>query len=256
MCSAWLWIHSPQYSSRRSCTSSGSSVTPHASSIALHGADLIGDRADAAYPRGDVGRLGISAAAQECLEEPGRLVDVQLDALHDAVGQRDVQRAFAFDARQRPDCKRADLGGHRSFRSASEAGDVERREHPVDAVTGHSVTAQQRDQRRGVRRGGGPEAAVAAAVVRRAQRPASGVGHRAQAGNAVGDNHARHTRGACIRCTPSWPAASVFARPAVPTGCREAGPGRSGSPAVGSRRARAPMPEWMWPACRCIRGWA
>ena len=35
MCKAWLWIHSPQYSSRRSATSSGSTVTPHASSIAL-----------------------------------------------------------------------------------------------------------------------------------------------------------------------------------------------------------------------------
>jgi hypothetical protein len=44
------------------------------------GTDLVGDRADAAYTRGDVRRLGVGAAAQECLEEPRRLVDVQLDA--------------------------------------------------------------------------------------------------------------------------------------------------------------------------------
>ena len=35
MCSEWLWIHSPQYSSRRSAMSSGGNVTPQASSIAL-----------------------------------------------------------------------------------------------------------------------------------------------------------------------------------------------------------------------------
>ncbi len=34
MCSAWLSIHSPQYSSRRRSRITGSTVTPHASSIA------------------------------------------------------------------------------------------------------------------------------------------------------------------------------------------------------------------------------
>ena len=55
------------------------------------GTDLIRDRADAADPRGDVGRLGVGASPQERFEEPRRLVDVQLDAVHGAVGQRDVQ---------------------------------------------------------------------------------------------------------------------------------------------------------------------
>ena len=68
--------------------------------------------------RGDVGRLGVGASPQERFEEPRRLVDVQLDAVHGAVGQRDVQCAFPFDAGQRADRQRADLGIHRSFRSA------------------------------------------------------------------------------------------------------------------------------------------
>ena len=42
----------------------------------VHGAHLVRDRADAADARGDVGRLGEGAAAQERLEEARRLVDV------------------------------------------------------------------------------------------------------------------------------------------------------------------------------------
>ena len=45
----------------------------------VHGAHLVGDRADAADARGDVGRLGERAAAQERLEEARRLEDAQLD---------------------------------------------------------------------------------------------------------------------------------------------------------------------------------
>ena len=80
-------------------------VERHAARIfdRIAGADLVGDRADAAYARGDVGRLGIGPSAQECLEEPRRLVDVQLDAVDCAVGQRDMQRAFTFDSGQRAD---------------------------------------------------------------------------------------------------------------------------------------------------------
>ena len=118
MCSAWLWIHSPQYSNRRSATSSGS--TRHAACVfdRVAGTHLIGDRADAAHPRGDVRRLGIGPATQECLEEPRRLIDVQLDAVHRTIGQRDMQRALTFDAGQRADRQCADLGIHLSFRSA------------------------------------------------------------------------------------------------------------------------------------------
>ena len=36
MCRAWLSIHSPQYSSRRSASSRPSRVTPQAASIARH----------------------------------------------------------------------------------------------------------------------------------------------------------------------------------------------------------------------------
>ncbi len=53
----------------------------------VHRAHLVGDRADAADPGGDVGRLGEAAPAQERLEEPGRLVDVELHLL-DLAGRR------------------------------------------------------------------------------------------------------------------------------------------------------------------------
>ena len=46
-----------------------------------HRAHLVGDRADPADPRGDVGRLREGAPAQQRLEEPRRLVDAQLDLL-------------------------------------------------------------------------------------------------------------------------------------------------------------------------------
>ena len=36
MCSAWLSIHSPQYSRRRRSPTAAGTVTPHASSIAAH----------------------------------------------------------------------------------------------------------------------------------------------------------------------------------------------------------------------------
>ena len=46
------------------------------------GAHLVGDRTDAADAGGDVGHFLEVAAAQKGLEEPGRLVDLQLQFLH------------------------------------------------------------------------------------------------------------------------------------------------------------------------------
>ena len=63
-----------------------------------HRAHLVGDRADAADPRGDVGRLGEGAAAQQRLEEARRLVDAQLDLRHLAPVEPHVHRALALDA--------------------------------------------------------------------------------------------------------------------------------------------------------------
>lgn len=80
---------------------------------------LVRHRADPADPRGQVGRFGMSPSTQERLEEPRRLVDVQLCPHHGAVAQRDVQCAFTFHAGQGADRQRAYLGVHRSFRSAS-----------------------------------------------------------------------------------------------------------------------------------------
>ena len=63
-------------------------------------AGLVGDRADAANPRGDVGRLGEGTPAQQGLEEARRLIDPQLDV--DDLGAVDlhIHRTLALDARE------------------------------------------------------------------------------------------------------------------------------------------------------------
>jgi hypothetical protein len=66
-----------------------------------HRAGLVGDRADAADARGEVGHLGVRAPAQERLEEARRLVDAQAHVLHAPVAHAHVQRALALDARER-----------------------------------------------------------------------------------------------------------------------------------------------------------
>jgi hypothetical protein len=71
------------------------------------GAHLIGDRADAADPRGDVRRLGVAPPAEEGLEEARRLVDAQLDGLDVAVPDAHVHGALALHARERVGLQRA-----------------------------------------------------------------------------------------------------------------------------------------------------
>ena len=83
------------------------------------GTDLVGDRADPAYPRGDVGRLGVGAPTQERLEESGRLVDVEFDPLDGTAVERDMQCAFAFHTGQRADGEGATGLRHSDDRSAS-----------------------------------------------------------------------------------------------------------------------------------------
>ena len=60
-------------------------------------AHLVGDRADPADPRRDVGRLALTAASQERLEESRRLVDPQLDVAHLVTVEPDVHRTLALD---------------------------------------------------------------------------------------------------------------------------------------------------------------
>src|SRR5690242_1323335 len=55
-------------------------------------------------------------------------------------------------------------------------------EHPIDIVVGHAVDAQDRKQRTDIGAGHRPEASETAAVIRRAQGAAAGLGDRAQAG--------------------------------------------------------------------------
>ncbi len=59
-------------------------------------AHLVGDRADAADPGGDVRRLGVGPSAEERLEEAGRLVDVEPGLFDPVAAGPEVQRAFAF----------------------------------------------------------------------------------------------------------------------------------------------------------------
>ena len=69
-------------------------------------AHLVGDRADPADPRGDVRRLGVPAPAQQRLEEPRRLVDVEPGLGDLAVADDDLQAALALDPGQRLDVDR------------------------------------------------------------------------------------------------------------------------------------------------------
>ena len=96
MCSAWLSIHSPQYSSlRRSAIGSADGDAAGVLDRRAR-AHLVGDRADAADPGGDVRRLGVGAAAQERLEEAGRLVDIEPGLHHLVTAGPDVQGALAL----------------------------------------------------------------------------------------------------------------------------------------------------------------
>jgi hypothetical protein len=77
-------------------------VDAHAASVLHrpHGAHLVGHRADATDPGGDVGRLRECAAAQEGLEEARRLVDAQLDIADRAAVELDVHRPLALHPRE------------------------------------------------------------------------------------------------------------------------------------------------------------
>jgi hypothetical protein len=70
-------------------------------------AHLVCDRADPADASGDVRRFGMPPPAQERLEEPWRLVDLQPHVLDGASAYPDVHRAFALDPGQRADGERA-----------------------------------------------------------------------------------------------------------------------------------------------------
>src|SRR5215472_13578331 len=73
----------------------------------LAGACLVGDRADAAHPRGDVRRFGVGAAAQERLEKARWLVDVEPYLVHLAAADPDMHGAFALDPGERAGGERA-----------------------------------------------------------------------------------------------------------------------------------------------------
>ena len=76
------WSRSARVPPRAACKRHELRVDGHATCVfdRIAGTHLIGDRANAAHPRGDVRWLGVGPATQECLEKPRRLINVQLDA--------------------------------------------------------------------------------------------------------------------------------------------------------------------------------
>ena len=198
MCSTWLSIHSPQYRSRRS--SWVPSGTSHAEQPleAVHGAHLVGDRADPADPRHDVGHLVEGPAGQERLEEPGRLVDLEPEIRDLAVVDRDVERALALHARDDGHLDRSVRHGAASSRSRASAASRNGRRpsgdeaEPVGGILlGEPQLDEPAPQRVGVVRGlGRPEAAVTPATEPRAQRAAPRPRDRAEARLALGHDDA------------------------------------------------------------------
>ena len=165
------------------------------------GAHLVGDGADPADPRGDVDGFVVRPATQERLEHARRLVDLEPDVLDHAVANDDVHRAFALDAGERRHVQVERLVGHGRAPSrgdASEGLDVERAHQAVDRVGLDAELAELGVQGRDVGLFHRAEAAVAAAMERRAQRAAPGLGDRAEAGRAVGDHHAARRRGLAL----------------------------------------------------------
>jgi hypothetical protein len=75
-----------------------------------HRAGLVGDRADTADARRDVGRLRERASAQERLEEARRLVYAELHVGDRAAVDANIHRPLALDAGERVNLDRAPHG--------------------------------------------------------------------------------------------------------------------------------------------------
>ncbi len=165
---------------------------------------LIRDRTDAADARHDVRHLAEVASAQERLEEPRRLVDLELQPRDLAVVDADVQRALPLHARDDRDLDRA--MGHAgsspviaAAASASSRSEASRKSgaYPVMkrnfSATCEGVMPKLEEpprERVAVRRLGGTEASVAPAAHAGADRAAPRAGHGTEARLALGHHHA------------------------------------------------------------------
>ncbi len=98
---------------------------------AVHGAHLVGDRADPADPRHDVGHLVEGPAGKERLEEPGWLVDLEPEIRDLAIIDRDVERALSLHARDDGYVDRSVGHGAASSRSRASAASRKGGAHPV-----------------------------------------------------------------------------------------------------------------------------
>ena len=214
-------------------------VTPSASSIACTRAHLVGDRADAADARGDVGRLAVGAAAQERLEEARRLEDAELGRVRPCRRESTIERAFALDAREVVDLDASyapcSLGLLPERLGVGVEGAEDARAMSRRAMPSARARAAERS---GVRRLHRPEAAVAAAVVGRAERAAAGMGDRAEAGRAVRDHHADIALQLALDADAVMRRSPACAGQKAPRSPRGAGACRSGSRAARNRPAR------------------
>ena len=169
----------------------------------LAGTHLVGDRADPADARGDIGQLRVRAPAEECLEEARGLEDAQLHVGDHALPYHDVHTPFAFDPRQRrrpPGCATPLRVGHgvtpwssrrsRSPRETLGPSALNVRKTRTRSKPDMPLSRSAGDNAWVLVRVGGTEAPVAPAVVRGADRTASRVRHRPEAGNALRHHHA------------------------------------------------------------------
>ena len=191
------------------------------------GAHLVGHRTDAADAGGDVGDFLEVAAAQEGLEEPRRLVDLQPHRFH--ARRRASARAARPRPRPGPAPRRESFApdrDHLLFESLIMIARLLEGFQVSVEGTQHSFHFPRRQlpalgepiaQRADVRLLHGTEATVAGAVAAGTERAAAGLRDRSQAGLAPATRARREALVACTRCTRCAWECSACGPPAGPT---------------------------------------
>ena len=212
MCSAWLSIHSPQVDQPAQRHDRPGPSDPARALERVDRRQLVGDRADPADARDDVGDLVEAAAAKERFEEAWRLEHVQLDAGDGVVAHSQPQAGLPFDARERAD-------GDASWFSWDSLAFLNGSAHALKlrntrTSDGGSMprSAQLAPRARGFDDSFGPKQPKQPRWIRRAERAASGLGHRAR-GTAARPRPARTCcPSACTPCRRCAPGSRACAR--------------------------------------------
>ena len=198
------------------------------------------------------------AAAQQALEEPRRLEDIQPDLGDLAVLGHDLQAALALDPGERGHLNAVCHGPSvmaRCLLAERLSAGGERAERADQVALARAELVPARGKRRGVRRLHRPEAAVAAPGERRAQRAAAGLRHRAEAGRPVRHHHAG-VPGALALDAHAVPADPRLAAEQVRRDHLEQLAAVDGAAAqLEVDRARGRRSPWTCAASRCRRAW-